>query len=419
MQILISITGLQAYALVLAFLQSMSGVRTDEAKYLLNIPYPHPPAARFILGLTDGWIFQELFWRIVFATLLVQAVFLVWSMGKILSRRDRFVLCAVWLLSAALVTQAGSVMMASLTAVEGLVFTWLWVRRDIEVTRFAGWLALFWLLSLFTAFQAILFLPVVCAVFWRTKLPRWFRVLCIAAPVALLLLYVLGHPLLAASILLAKGDNGALSLVERLKGVFIVWGITGSVWAAILGIAGIVSKRTGALFWTLVLLSVYVMVSFHEYYAILFLPVFIAGLVPALRHWPLPPPVVLSPVILGTILLFPHLRPPPRPDSARAVSALIEARHQTGSLLIAGSFGHQWEYESHLEIRRYRPELLKNAQAVVCLQACEDMKKQKGWETMSGAMIEMWVRKRYNEAAVPMGTAAVFQHLRSNPLRRL
>ena len=384
---------LQIYAIALAFLQSMGGVRTDEAKYLLNIPYPHPPAARFILGLTDGWAFQEMFWRITFATLLVQAVFLVWSMGKILSKRDRFVLCAVWLLSAALVTQAGSVMMASLTAVEGLVFTWLWVRRDIEVTRFAGWLSLFWLLTLFTAFQGILFLPLVCALFWRTKLPRWFRLFCICAPVGLLLLYVLGHPLLAASILIAKGDNAALTLVGRLKGVFIVWGIAGGVWAAILGIAGIVSKRTGALFWTLLLVSAYVMVSYHEYYGLLFLPLFLAGLILTMRRWMLPPSVILLPLLLATILLFPHLRPPAQPDSARAVSALIEARHQTGSLLIAGSFGHQWEYESHLEIRRYRPELLKNAQAVVCLQACADMKKQKGWKTMSGAVLEIWVKK--------------------------
>ena len=77
MQVLITVAGLEVYALALAFLQAMSGVRTDEAKYLLNIPYPHPPAARFVLGLTDGWAYQEIFWRIVFATLLVQAVFLV------------------------------------------------------------------------------------------------------------------------------------------------------------------------------------------------------------------------------------------------------------------------------------------------------------------------------------------------------
>ncbi|MBI5156250.1 hypothetical protein HZA45_03180, partial [Candidatus Peregrinibacteria bacterium] len=134
-QVFISIIGLEAYAIILAFLQAMSGVRTDEAKYLLNIPYPHPPAARFLLGLTDGWAYQEFFWRFLFATLLVQAVFLIWSMGKILPRRDRFTLCGVWLFSAAFVAQTGSIMMAELTALQGLVFTWLWIRRDIAITR--------------------------------------------------------------------------------------------------------------------------------------------------------------------------------------------------------------------------------------------------------------------------------------------
>ncbi|MBI5794207.1 hypothetical protein HZA87_03950, partial [Candidatus Uhrbacteria bacterium] len=258
---------------------------------------------------------------------------------------------------------------------------------------FAGWLSLFWLLTLFTAFQGILFLPLVCAVFWRTKLPRWFRLFCIAAPIVLLLLYILGHPLLAASILIAKDDNTKLTLFGRLEGVLIVWGIAGSVWATILGITGIVSKRTGALFWSLLLLSGYVMVSYHEYYGLLFLPLFLAGLILTMRRWMLPPSIILIPTILATVLFFPHLRPSATPDAARAVSALIAARHQTGSLLIAGSFGHQWQYESALTIRRYRPEFLKNAQAVVCLQECADMKKQKGWETMSGAALEIWVKK--------------------------
>jgi len=112
-----------------------------------------------------------------------------------------------------------------------------------------------------------------------------------------------------------------------------------------------------------------------------------------MRRWPLPPSIILAPLLLATVLLFPHLRPSAQPDPARAINKLIEARHQTGSLLINGSFGHQWEYESGFEIRRYRPEFLKNAQAVVCLQTCEDMKKQKGWKTMSGAALEIWVKK--------------------------
>ena len=46
---------LQAWAILLAFVQTLGGgVRTDEAKYLLNIPYPQPPLARWILGWTEA-----------------------------------------------------------------------------------------------------------------------------------------------------------------------------------------------------------------------------------------------------------------------------------------------------------------------------------------------------------------------------
>jgi len=48
MRKLIAAVALQIYALLLAGVQLLGGVRTDEAKYLLNIPYPHPPLARFL-----------------------------------------------------------------------------------------------------------------------------------------------------------------------------------------------------------------------------------------------------------------------------------------------------------------------------------------------------------------------------------
>ena len=72
------IIGLEGYALALAWIQSLGGVRTDEAKYLLDIPYPHPPLMRWVLNLTEGFTYQEMLWRMIFATLLVQAVWLVY-----------------------------------------------------------------------------------------------------------------------------------------------------------------------------------------------------------------------------------------------------------------------------------------------------------------------------------------------------
>ena len=76
------IIGLQMYALLLAWMQSLGGIHTDEAKYLLDIPYPHPPLVRWMVSQTELYVHQEMLWRVVFATLMVQAVFLVWSLGR-------------------------------------------------------------------------------------------------------------------------------------------------------------------------------------------------------------------------------------------------------------------------------------------------------------------------------------------------
>lgn len=384
---------LEGYAVALALLQMQGGVRTDEAKYLLNIPYPHPPLVRFVLSLTPSWPQQELFWRIVLATLLVQGAWIVWSMGKTLPIRDRLSVCGVWLFSAAFVAQAGSIMLVTVTALQGLVFTALFLRRDIDVTVGAGWLALFWCMSLFTALQSILYLPLVVALFVRTRLPRWFQAFCVCAPVLLLLLFIAGHPLVAASFLLVRSDNADLSPLARVLAVGGIWMMAGSIWGSLLGLAGICQKRVGALFLTLLLLSLYAMMSAHDYYALLFLPLFLAGTILFLRRVSLHPLLILAPVLIGTLLLFPRMRPPSSPSPARATMRQISARVSTGTLLIAGPFGHEWEYESRLSILRYHPELLSTARAVVCLVPCPQMPLEKEWMRLQGAPVESWVRK--------------------------
>ena len=402
MRRVITLIGLQIYAIVLAAFQMRAGVRTDEAKYLLDIPYPHPPVGRFLFHLTESWSMQEAFLRVVLATLLVQAVWLVWSMGKPLPIRDRVAVCGVWLLSAGFVYQAGTLMMVSLTALQGLVLVWLYLRRDIDVTRFVASLSMFWMVALFTAFQAMLYLPLVIALIARSRIPLRLRIFCIVAPIVLVLVYIAGHPLLAASFVLVRGDNAGVSVAVRLLQVFIVWGIAGSVWGSILGIAGILSRRPGALFWTLFLLSAYILVSGHEYYAILFLPIFLAGLTLFLRRIPIPPSIVLTPIFIGTLLFFTQLRPPSVPVPARSVMQAIESRAASGTVLIAGPFGHEWQYESSLDIRRYRPEFMKDAGSVVCMEECpEKLKTQQHpsagaglrWIMMRGLPVEVWVKR--------------------------
>src|SRR3989338_9501527 len=102
----VTIILLEGYALFLALWQQLGGVHTDEAKYLLNIPYPHPPLARGIFHLLDGMPLQDMFWRIVLASLLIQAVWFVWDMACDLKNGERMALSGAWLLCAAIVFQA-------------------------------------------------------------------------------------------------------------------------------------------------------------------------------------------------------------------------------------------------------------------------------------------------------------------------
>jgi len=70
---------------------------------------------------------------------------------------------------------------------------------------------------------------------------------------------------------------------------------------------------------------------------------------------------------------------------------IIIARHQTGSVLIEGSFGHEWEYESPFPVYRFVPSLLSQSQAVVCLHVCEQPLPN-GWKKISGNVTpEIWM----------------------------
>lgn len=394
MRTLIAVVGLEFYVFFLAMLRLRGGVLTDEAKYLLDIPYPHPPAARGLFHLLEGWQYQELFWRLTLATLLVQAIWIVWSMARVLPPRDRLAVCAVWLLSLPLLLQAGTIMLAPLTALEGLFFVWLYLRRDVDITRYAGWLAIVWALSLFTAFQAMLYLPLVIALFHRARLPQWFKVFCILTPALILVLYVASQPLIAASFLLVRGDNAGWTMMQRLTGVLLLWGMAGSIWASLLGIGGILSRQAGALLWTFLLLSAYAALSFHEYYAVLFLPVLIAGVVLLLRRSSLPPVIVIVPFLLGTVFFARGIFSVSA-NPARTVMQATMQHTATGSVLIAGPFGHEWQYESRLPLRRYRQEFLSEGavRAVVCLAPCREVHERPGWIRLSNAPVGVWVRR--------------------------
>lgn len=394
------IVALQVYALLLAWMQSLHGVLTDEAKYLLNIPYPHPPLARSILSLTASLPLQEILWRVVFATLLVQAVWVVWEIGRGLTGEQRFVLGGSWLLSASLILQAGTIMMAPLTALFGLAFVAMDARPVSASGNGRGWLwtwtsflvGALWLISLLTAFQAVLYFPLVVAILRKMKVSFMGMILYIIGPVVVAFLFAVSEPLILASFVTVGTKDAGMSALERSINLFRAWSVGGSVLLGLLGGAGMLLERRWALLASLLLLCAYVFLSFHLYYAILFLPLFIGGMPAFFLHlWKKPTPL-LFPLFLITAIILALFPPQLLPSPARAVARSLPAS-QTGFLLINGSFGHEWQYESLVPVRRFQQSLLPEAEAVVCLIPCEEMTRVDGWKTLTGQSVEVWIRQ--------------------------
>ncbi|MDD5623351.1 MAG: hypothetical protein PHI23_01420 [Candidatus Peribacteraceae bacterium] len=391
----LTFVGLEVYAVFLAFLQSLHGVSTDEAKYLLDIPYPHPPLVRWVLGLTDGFAQQEIFWRVVFATLLVQALWLVVAFLPREHRQGRLVLALLWLSSAGMFLQAGAILMAPLTALQALLFSWLLLRVE-SPERFAGWIALLWLASLFMAYQILLFLPVVFLLFWRMRMSPWTKALLFGAPLLLLVLYTLTNPLIPASMVSAGVQNasGGATVLQSLKGVVVLWAIGGGIVASLLGTWCLLRARQWALLGSLLLLCAYVFLSYRGYYPVLFLPLFLAGIAAA-------PSVLRRPFLLGAVTLLVALSLSfalpiaASPSLARSTMQQLQGGPylSRGNVLIAGPFGHEWQYESASPVLRFTSNHVTEARAVICLSPCENFDPAAGgFSRVQGVDVEAWVR---------------------------
>ena len=383
--------GLEVYAVALAILQLPGRVHTDEAKYLLNIPYPHPPLVRFFLSLFDAFSWQEIAARILFATLMVQAVWIVWMIGAALPHRHRFTLACSWLLAWAVIAEAGTIMMAPLTALQLLLFVWLFLRHDDD-THAAGWIALLWLASLFTAYQAALFVPLVVVVFWRMKIPKWQRILFIGVPIALVALYTLTNPYALSSMLHQAGKDAVETPIARVIAFLQVFLIGGSGLLAIMGTYGLLVIRRLPLLLTLLLTCAYVFLGHAFYYAILFVPLFVAGVFLLFQSRAIVPysfVITLAVFTVAALFLQPPVNPP---TAARPVLQAIRAVDPDGIVLIQGDFGHEWEYESSgLTILRYTPALQPEAHAVVCLTASCSVQKGEGFTALPGQGVTVWV----------------------------
>ena len=253
---------LQCIALVLAvYPWLLHGVRTDEAKYLLNIPYPQPPLGRWIIGMTEFLPFQELLWRLIIASLLVHAVFLIWKISAKCGTFARLFLCAAWLLSAGVLLQIGTIMMAPVTALQGLLFValiFLPLKKDRWTSFFIG---LLWFASLFTAYQAVLYLPLAMEALRRTKTSLRTQVLYIVFPIVLVFVYALSNPLIIASFVNAGTENETIPFYAWVFYLARLWISGGSLVLTVLGIWGMLRFRRFGLLGSFVLLSAFCFIT--------------------------------------------------------------------------------------------------------------------------------------------------------------
>jgi hypothetical protein len=370
---------LECYALLLAVMQEHNGVRTDEAKYLLDIPYPHPPLARWFFSLFDGFAWQEFFVRALVATLLVQAVWIAWDMARSLRPSGKIAVAVLWLGSAAFVLQAGTAMMAPLTALQALVFLWI-LSLPKERLPGAPAVGFLWLATLFTALQGVLLAPLAIAALRINGTPVRGRLWYIGAPLVLVGLYVLGNPLIAASLLIQSGKDAGDPMVVRAAGLLWILVLAGSGVGAFVGVLGIALKKHVWITASFLLVLAYVFVGRFDYYAILFLPFFVTGTKHLLRRMPRVAIPMAVGVVLGTAAILASWMPL---LSDRSLARETLERAGTGTILVRGSMGHEWQYEasSGQDVRPYAEALAPDAKAVVCFTECDDLEED--WISLS------------------------------------
>lgn len=394
--ILVSILCLEILALALALAQMSVGLVSDEAKYLLSISYPHPPLLRSILGWTASMPMHEFFWRFVFASFLLQAVWFVWDLGDVLTRPRRIVLAASWLLSSAVIVQSGMIVMATASALSGLLFLW-WTLHPAPPKK-PAMLACLWLVALFSSYQSFLFAPLVFSALWRFEKSRMKIFLYFILPIVLLAFYSLTNPYALVLMFKISGQDMVLPFMERFTNIAWVWILAGSGLLSIIGTIGIVSSVRLDLVAAFGMLLGYIVLSSASYYAILFTPLLIGGLFLLFCKRRLHPGLFIAGqavcTVLIVILAFPEFKTTP----SRAEMRALMPHAPTGTVIIDGFFGHDWQYESPLPVRKFNQELSALAEAkagvFICTkESCEENVNDELWVRAPDMPLPTWLKK--------------------------
>lgn len=387
---------LEAYAFLLASVQMLGGVRTDEAKYLLGIPYPHPPLVRTLMAWTSWIAFHEFFWRLVLATIAVQSVWLLIDLGAVLTKQRRLALGLSWLLSAAVVLQSGSIVLVVCTAAFGLLF--LWMALHPEVPLEPAVIACLWLASLFTAYQSFLYAPLILSALFHARIPRKRAMYYFLIPIALLTLYTLVSPHVLLTMAKASTQDSVVPILERLRHIGWIWLLAGSAVASIVGTVGILTSARWDLVASFGLVMSFIVLTSQPYYAILLTPLFMGGLYLLLCRRRLHPVSFVLTQAVAMIIFVAMAFPPLVPTPARAVMRQLKVQGVVGPVLIDGTFGHEWQYESHVPILRFSQELGSaaeaEAQALICTRGgCDEDVNVDEWVRLPGMPLEVWIRR--------------------------
>lgn len=352
------VTALIFAVVACAALQLSLGVRTDEAKYLLNIPYPHPPLIRTVLGWTDGWMGQEIIWRLVFSCLLCSA-------GVMYCWRRPWPALLLWGSLPAVWSQAGSIMMAPLLAVQALVL--LGLLRCETRNLVAAEIGCLWLAILLTSYQGVLLMPLIFALIMRSKGNTALRWAILLLPIIVLSVYTTSHPLSAASFLLQTGKDADVALTDRaLRTVHL--------WCLGMGFVGVpfvlwrmVETRAMPVLMTFVLLSAYVTLGSFDYYAVFFSPFVLWALSSRLRNQKFVGAVVFSNIVTAFFLVA---LPTPSPVREQVMELMHAAPDPITDIQLVEPFGHEWQYESSVPVGRRSDAALRAGTVVVCLREC-------------------------------------------------
>lgn len=396
-KILTAVLLLEVLALVLAYVQYSGGLVSDEAKYLLSIPYPHPPFLRSLLGWSSAMSGHEYVWRFIFASALLQAVWFVWDLGDVLTRPRRIALAASWLFSAAVILQSGTIIMTTGAAISGLIFLW-WTLHPAPPKK-PSMIACLWLIALFTAYQSALFAPLVLSALLRFEKSRLRIFFYFCIPIALLCLYSLTNPHVLTLMFHLSAQDAVMSWATRFSNIAWIFIVAGSGFLSFIGALGILSSVRLDLVTAFGLVLGYVVLSSASYYAILFTPLLVGGLFLVFCKRRLKASVFVAvQATCATVIVFLSF-PTMRETPARAEIRALSSYQLTGALLIDGFFGHDWQYESPFPVRRFSQGLSAAAEAkagiFVCTKpdGCDEDINDELWTRLPNVPLPTWVRK--------------------------